>query len=53
MCAGKRGQDSDGSMNAVGQRAEIIADEDDALLAHQRAEEQDEALHVEAGDQRR
>lgn len=49
---GARKQNGHGGVNAVRQSAEIVADEDDALLAHERAEQENQALHVEAGHER-
>ena len=49
---GKGEQDGHSGMDALGESAEIVADEDDALLAHQSAQQKDETLHIEARNQR-
>ena len=46
-------QHGDGGVDALGEHGKVVADEDDALLAHQRAKDVDDALHVEARHQRR
>ena len=46
-------QHRDGGVDALGEDGEVVADEDDALLAHQRGEDVDDALDVEARHQRR
>ena len=40
-------QHGDGGVDALGEHGKVVADEDDALLAHQRAEDVDDALHVD------
>ena len=45
-------QDGHSGMNALGESAEIVADEDNALLAHQSTQQEDETLHIEARNQR-